>query len=55
VEDHDALANLKLFDARADCGDGTRSLMAEDAWRGVRAGMNLLEIRAADAACVDLD
>ncbi len=48
--DHHPLANLKTGNALAHPHNGSRHLMAEDARRGVRAGMNFFEIRPADAA-----
>jgi hypothetical protein len=55
VEAHDAVADGKFGDACADFGDHAGHLVAEDARRGVRAHVNFLEIRSADAAGGDLD
>ena len=55
VVDHHPLAQRKLRDGLAHFHDGSRHLVAEDARRGVRAGMNLFQVRPADAAGGDLD
>src|ERR1039458_5918796 len=55
VEDHHAFAALKARHSLADGNDGAGDFVAKDAWRGVRTGMNLLEVGAADAAGSDLD
>src|SRR5262249_17413045 len=54
VEDHHAIADGEVRDAAADLNDGSGHLVSEDARRGVRAGVDLLQISTADAACVDL-
>ena len=53
--DHYAIADGKVCDARAGSDNGARHLVAKDARSGVRSQMNLLQIRAADAACGDFD
>ncbi len=55
MEDHDAIADGEVFDAITDGCDGSGGLVAEDAWGGVRAAVDLLEIGAADAAGSDAD
>jgi hypothetical protein len=55
VVGHDTIADNKAFDTLADANDGAGHLVSEDTWGGVRAGVNLLEIGAADAAGVNLD
>jgi len=52
VKDNNAVSRLEILDARSQRGYHARSFMTEDARRGVRAGGNLLEIGAADAAGV---
>src|SRR5262249_3185092 len=52
VEDHHALADLKTSHAVAHRGDLTCNLVSEDAWRRVRAGGDLFQVVAADAADV---
>ena len=53
MKSHHAIANCEAANAIADCGNRSGHLVTEDARRRVRAGMNLLEIGAADAAGVD--
>ena len=48
--DDDALAALEAGDALADGDDGAGHLVAEDAGGGVGAGVDLLQVGAADAA-----
>jgi hypothetical protein len=55
MKSHDALADFKARDAGADFDNGAGHLVAEDAGRGVRAGVDLLEVGAADAAGGDFD
>jgi hypothetical protein len=50
VEDHDAVANLEIRDALTNGNDLPGHFMPEDARRGMRAGGDLLEVGAADAA-----
>jgi hypothetical protein len=54
MKGHDAVAHGKFGDACAHLRDHTSHLVAEDARRGVRAHVNLLQIRPADAAGGDL-
>ena len=51
MENHHPFAQGKARYALSYLDDGSRHFMAEDARRWVRAGMNLLQIRSADAAC----
>ena len=55
VEDDDAVSFAEIADALANGGDHARGFVAEDAWRGVRTGRNLLEVSAANAAAVHAD
>ena len=48
--DHHPLADCKPGHALAGGDDGSGHLMAEDARRGVRTKVNLLQVRPADAA-----
>ena len=48
--DDDALAAVKTRDAFADTDDGTGHFVAEDAGGGVGAGVDLFQVRSADAA-----
>jgi hypothetical protein len=53
MEGHYAVADDEAAHAFADDRDGARHLMPIDAGSGVRTGVNLLEVGAADAAGVD--
>jgi len=55
VEDHDAVAGAKVADALADGGDNAGGFVSENSRGGVRAGRNLLEVGAANAAGVNAD
>ncbi len=55
MEDHDAVADSVAMDALACGDDGSGHLMPEDARGGVGAGVDLLEVGAADAAGSDFD
>jgi hypothetical protein len=49
------LATVKPGYARADADNGARHFMTENAGGGVGAGVDLLQVRSADAAGGDLD
>ena len=55
VEDHDPVAELIIGNIVTERGDDPGGLMSKDARRRVRAGGDLLQIGAADAAGVDPD
>jgi len=55
VEDHDAVANAKALDIDAGSSDDAGDFMPEDAGGRVGAGVDLLEVGAADTAGVDAD
>lgn len=50
MEDHHPVAGTEAFDSLSDRDNCARSLVPEDAGRGVGAGANLLEVRSTDAA-----
>ncbi len=52
---HHAIANRKAADAFSHANNRARHLMPEDARRIMRASVNLLQVRPADPAGVDLD
>jgi len=55
VKHHDAVARRELGDLSADCGHRSGGLMAKDSRSRVRAGGDLLQVRAANSAGVDFD
>ena len=54
MKDNYPVAYLEIVDPFVYGCDDPRSFMSEDAWGGVRAGRDLLQIRTADTAGVDL-
>src|SRR6266581_4413628 len=54
MKDNYPVAYLEIMDPFVYGCDDPRSFMSEDAWGGVRAGRDLLQIRTADTAGVDL-
>jgi hypothetical protein len=52
VEDHDPITRAEGFDSFADGGDYAGGLVSEDARGGMRAGGDLLQVRATDATGV---
>ena len=55
VEDGHPIAHGEGFYSGPHSSDRAHGLMAEDARRGVRAGVDLLQIGPANAAAVNLD
>jgi hypothetical protein len=52
VKDDDPVPRLEISYARAHGSNHARGLVSENAWRGVRAGGDFLQISAADSAGV---
>jgi hypothetical protein len=55
MEDHHAVPDAEVGDTCAGLDDRAGHFVSEDARGGVRAGVDLLEVSAADTTGVDLD
>jgi len=55
MKDHYPIARIELADIYSCSRDYAGGFVAEDAWRGMRAGSNFLEICATDATGVYAD
>ena len=55
VETHDAIAQLPFSDSRSHRNNGSADLMSKNLRRNHKPVLDLLDVRAANAACGNLD